>query len=56
MDEKEKDLASSVFKVCRALERVSGAYFRGEINRPAFLKLFNTNLALLNDYYEVFKE
>ena len=57
MDEKNnKNFILSAFEACKELQKISAAFIRGEIDTPKFLKLFNKNLALLNDYYEVFKE
>ena len=54
MDENEKDLAGNIFKICRALERISGSYFRGEIDETTFLNLFAEDHKKLNDYFDVF--
>ena len=54
VDENEKDLVSKIFKTCRALERISGSYFRGEIHETIFLNLFAVDHKKLNDYFDEF--
>lgn len=53
MDEKERNLAGKIFKICRALERISGSYFREEIDETTFLNLFAENHKNLNDSFEI---
>lgn len=54
MDENEKDLAGKIFKICRSLERISGSYFREEIDEITFLNLFAEDHKKLNDCFNVF--
>ena len=53
MDEEEKDLAGKIFKTCRALERISGSYFREEIDETTFLNLFAEESKKMEDYFEI---
>ena len=54
MDENEKDLAGEIFKICRALERISGSYFRGEIHETIFLNLFAEEHEKLDKVFGIF--
>jgi len=56
MDEKEKDLAGNIFKICRALERISGSYFREEIDEKTFFRLFSENYSRLEDSFKIYLE
>lgn len=54
MDEEKKDLASKIFKTCRALERISRSYFREEIDETTFLNLFAEKHEELNKVFTIF--
>jgi len=56
MDKNEKDFSSTIFKICRVLERVSGSYFRQEINRETFMGIFKEELYKLMDAFRAYEK
>lgn len=41
MDEKEKTVAAEIFKICRAMSRISGSYYQEQIDKSTFLELID---------------